>query len=72
MAIARIDDSIAALVKTKGDLIAAYDRIEELQHAIRGLLGLMSVVSRHPACPQSLCDSLVSSEAVQHAKELVG
>jgi hypothetical protein len=71
MPIERINDSIALLLKTKGDLIAAYERIEELQCACKGLLGLVSVVSRHPATPESLAESLISSEAVQAAKELV-
>jgi|GEM_PF-6130771 len=72
MAIERITLQQELLLKTKGDLIAAYDRIEELQSAMKGLLGLVSVVSRHPGFPQSLQESLVSSEAVQHARELVG
>jgi hypothetical protein len=72
MPLARIDEMTSLLVKTKGDLIAAYDRIEELQHACKGLLGLISVISRHPGLPHSLHESLVTSEAVQHARELVG
>lgn len=72
MPITRIDDSIAALLETKGDLIQAYDRVEELQRACKGLLGPISVVSRHPGLPASLHDSLVSSEAIHTARELVG
>jgi hypothetical protein len=72
MPLDRIDTNIALLLKTKGDLIAAYDRIEELQHACRGLLGLLSVISRHPGMPASTRESLITSEAVQTARELVG
>lgn len=72
MPLQRIDANIELLLKTKADLITAYDRIEQLQHACKGLLGLISVVSRHPGLPHSLHESLVTAEAVQAAKELVG
>jgi hypothetical protein len=68
----RIDYATEVLIKTKHDLIAAYDRIEELQSACKGLLGLVSVISRHPGMPHSLTQTLVEAEAVQTAKELVG
>lgn len=71
MPLARIDEMTALLVKTKHDLITAYDRIEELQTSVRGLLGLFSVISRHPGMPASVRESLINSEAVQTARELV-
>lgn len=71
MPLARIDSSIEMLIKTKHDLISAYDRIEELQTACRGLLGLFSVISRHPGMPASVRESLITSEVVQTARELV-
>jgi hypothetical protein len=71
MPLARIDSSIELLIKTKHDLITAYDRVEELQTACRGLLGLVSVVSRHPGLPDDIRESIVTSEAVQTARGLV-
>ena len=72
MPVNHLDDAIRALQKTRTDLIAACEMAQELQAACKGLLGLLSAISRRDDLPQALRDAITNAEAVQNAKELVG
>jgi hypothetical protein len=67
------DDAMAAdLVAEKArQLVNAYEHIEELREAVKGLLGLIDLVARHRAIAPEVSQALTTSNIVLDARELL-
>jgi hypothetical protein len=57
------------LVETKRELLNAYQHIEELQEALKGLLGLLVLIEHHPDVSPDLRECLHSNHRVIDAHE---
>lgn len=69
-----ISDSAVAsdiMAEKARELIAAYERIEDLQNAVRGLLGLIQLVAGRPDISPEVRDAITTSHRVFDAQELL-
>jgi hypothetical protein len=57
--------------ETRRELHNAYERIEDLERAIRGLLSLTETLSNNPGMTPTLRDVLKTNERVIDARELL-
>lgn len=57
--------------ETRRELIAAYERVEELEGGLKGLLGLLTLVSNNPDLPASIREILASNHRVIDAQEML-
>jgi hypothetical protein len=67
------DEAIAAdiMAEKARELINAYDRIEDLQGAIRGLLGLLKLVAGRDDISPDVREALTVSHRIVDAEELL-
>jgi uncharacterized protein Smg (DUF494 family) len=65
------DDEIDAMAENRRQLINAYERIENLQDALRGLIGLIQLLSHNASIPLEAREAMVDNHRVIDAQELL-
>jgi hypothetical protein len=53
------------------ECIAAYERTEELETALKGLLGFLSYLNKNPAFPERLRERMLLDHRVIDAQEML-
>lgn len=57
--------------ETRRELIAAYERIDELQSGLKGLIGFVQLLSHNRDIPKSVRDDMLLNHRVIDAEELL-